>query len=50
MEKTGSVLLTQEELDQIKAGILPDRIEKDWGLTTAELIAIIESGNYQVVD
>jgi hypothetical protein len=47
LEKTGAVTLTEEELIQIRSGVLPQRIEQTWGLSLSELSSIISSGNYQ---
>lgn len=47
LEKTGAVILTEEELIQAKLGTLPDRIKQTWDLSLEELSAIIQSGNYQ---
>lgn len=49
MEKRGNLLLTKEELIEIKAGIVPARIFETWGLSIDELIDMISSGNYQLI-
>jgi hypothetical protein len=49
MEKQGNLLLTNEELTQIKAGILPHRIFETWGLSLNELIDMISNGEYKVM-
>jgi hypothetical protein len=49
MEKQGNLLLTNEELTQIKAGILPPRIFETWGLSLNELIDMISSGEYRIM-
>lgn len=47
LEKTGALVLTEEELIQAKSGTVPDRISKSWGLSLSELEGIIRSGNYK---
>ena len=38
MEKHGNLELTSDEKDLILAGVIPERIEKDWGDTSLELL------------
>jgi ATP:corrinoid adenosyltransferase len=49
MEKSGSLFLTQQELSQIQAGVLPQRIAENWGLSYTEAQQMIDSGQYRVV-
>lgn len=48
MEKNSSVILTQAEVDDIKAGKVPARLSATWRFTLPELESIIEQGKYTV--
>jgi hypothetical protein len=48
MEKNSSVVLTKDEVEQVKAGKIPMRIAATWGFTLEELTAIINAGTYTV--
>ena len=46
IEKSSSVVLTSDEVQQISDDKIPPRIAATWGFTLAELKAIIEAGTY----
>lgn len=46
MEKSSSVVLTQNEIEQITDGEIPFRIASTWGFTLAELRGILAAGTY----
>lgn len=53
MEKSGCVLLTQEQIDRIRNGVFPDDIPatEPWGITTiSDLKAIVDTGQYRIVE
>jgi hypothetical protein len=49
LEKTGNVVLTEEELITVKRGTMPKRILNEWGLSLSELQSIIASGSYKTI-
>jgi hypothetical protein len=49
LEKTGSLKLTQLELNEIQRGDIPFRIKNEWNLSLNEILDIIQSGQYQVI-
>jgi hypothetical protein len=50
MEKTGSLLLSSDEYFQIKTGIIPERIQQNWGLSLEELRVIISNQQFELMD
>lgn len=48
LEKSGRLLLSQEDIDLISVGIIPDRI-KEWDLTLDELQALLASSEYTLI-
>lgn len=49
MEKSGTITLTQEDLELYEAGEVSDRVKLLWELTFPELRDIIESRNYNLI-
>lgn len=49
LEKTGNLVLTEDEFLETKAGKLPPRILNEWGLSLSDLQAIITSGKYSTI-
>ena len=48
MEKSGTVILTEKDLEDYKEGRVSLRLQEEWGLTFEELRNIIETNNYKV--
>lgn len=46
MEKSGSIVLTPDDLAEFRNGRVSQRIRDNWGLTLAELSAIIVAQEY----
>lgn len=46
IEKSSSVVLTDDEIEQIKSGKIPMRIGSTWGFTLPELQSILAAGTY----
>lgn len=49
MEKSGTIVLTEEEVKSIQAGIIPLRVQ-EWRLSLEELQAIIAARQHQLVN
>lgn len=49
MEKNGKLHLTPDELADIKAGRLPERIASEWGISLDEALAMVRNGSYDLV-
>jgi hypothetical protein len=48
LEKSGEIVLTEEEIKKSKKGVVSKRIQEDWGLTAEQLSEIVEDNNYKV--
>lgn len=48
LEKRGTIILTEDEFNQIMEGNVPIRILNEWSLTLDELLDIINKNNYQI--
>jgi hypothetical protein len=49
LEKNGSIVLTQDDINQYNAGIVSERVKQTWGLTFEQLQEIIESKQFTKV-
>lgn len=49
MEKNGTILLTEEDLDEFKTGTVSQRVKETWDLSYDDLKKIIENKNYKVI-
>ena len=49
MEKTGALLLTEDEKRKILSGMLPSRLAENWGYSLDELLNVIKQGNYNLI-
>lgn len=49
IEKSGSIVLTPDDIEQYNAGIVSERIRQTWGLSLDDLKAIIESNQFTKV-
>jgi hypothetical protein len=49
MEKNGNILLTEEDLDKFRQGIVSDRVRDTWNLSYEDLKKYIENNNYKVI-
>jgi hypothetical protein len=47
MEKSGSVVLTEDDLKQYNAGIVSKRVQETWDLSLDELRAVVEKGQFE---
>lgn len=50
LEKSGTILLTKEDLEEYKQGCVSDRLQEAWGMTLAELQFIVENNNYKEIE
>lgn len=50
LEKSGEVVLTELELEQIKKGQTPKRLEKDWGFEYNELRKVVDNDQFTLVN
>lgn len=48
MEKSGKIYLSPDELAELKAGRLPERIANEWGLSLDEALAMVRNGCYEL--
>lgn len=46
LEKTGTIILTSDDLKQAEEGIVSDRVKQTWGLTLQQLKEVIDSKSY----
>lgn len=49
MEKNGKLHLTPDELAEIKAGRLPERIAMEWDISLDEALAMVRNGSYDLI-
>ena len=49
IEKSGSIILTEDDLRQYNVGVVSDRIRNTWGLSLADLKDVIESKQFTKV-
>jgi hypothetical protein len=47
MEKSGSVVLTDDDLKQYNAGIVSKRVQETWDLSLDELRQVVEKGQFE---
>jgi len=50
LEKSGSIVLTQNDLDKYRREEVSDRVKQTWGLTLVQLQEVIETNNYVLMD
>jgi hypothetical protein len=49
LEKSGSIVLTQTDLDEFHKGVVSERVKNTWHFTLAQLSEIINSGNFVTI-
>lgn len=49
MEKSGRILLTQDDLASFYSGLVSDRVRDMWGISFEELRDIIQNNQYEKV-
>lgn len=49
LEKNGMLPLTQEELELIKKGEVPESVKRNWGLEAQEVEDLVKSGSYKLI-
>lgn len=49
MEKNGSILLTEADLDEFRKGNVSNRVRETWDLSYEDLKQYIENNNYKVI-
>lgn len=49
MDKDGTILLTDEDLDEFRKGTVSGRVKETWNLSYEDLKTIIENNNYKVI-
>jgi hypothetical protein len=47
MEKSGSVVLTEDDLKQYNDGIVSKRVQETWDLSMDELRSVVEKGQFE---
>ena len=47
MEKSGSVVLTEDDLKQYNDGIVSKRVQETWDLSLDELRNVVEKGQFE---
>jgi hypothetical protein len=50
LEKSSTLVLTDDDLAQFRAGKVSDRVSSNWGLTFSELQEIVENNNYTIIN
>lgn len=50
LEKSGEVILTDEDVKKSKEGVVTQRIKENWGFTLDELTKIVENNNYIITN
>lgn len=50
LEKSSTITLTKEEVQQVKVGKNPERLEKDWGLKYNDSRDLVDQGNFVLVN
>lgn len=45
-EKSGSIVLTEEDLKEYNKGLISERVKQSWDFSLADLTKIIEEGRY----
>ena len=49
MEKSGSVVLTRDDLQKFRQGLVSDRVASTWGFSLSELSEVIQSKHYKEI-
>lgn len=50
LEKSGTILLTKEDLEEYGNGRVSDRLQEEWGMSYEELRFVVENNNYKVIN
>lgn len=46
LEKSGQVILTDDDIHKYNKGVVSDRVQQTWGFTLEDLARIIENNNF----
>ena len=49
LEKSGSIVLTKEDLDDLRLGLVSERVKSSWGLTLEQLQEIVRNNDYTII-
>lgn len=49
LEKSGSIVLTEGDLNDLRLGLVSDRVKSAWGLTLEQLQEIVKNKDYTVI-
>lgn len=46
LEKSSTVVLTEQDLADYRLGLVSDRVKQTWGFTLEQLREVVENNNY----
>ena len=49
VKDSGTILLTQADLDELRSGAVSQRVKELWGLSLEELTKTVQENNYKVI-
>jgi hypothetical protein len=49
LEKSGTIVLTNEDLQDLRLGLVSERVKSTWDLTLQQLQEIVEQNNYTII-
>lgn len=49
LEKSGSIVLTKEDLDDLRLNLVSERVKSSWGLTLEQLQEIVRNNDYTII-
>ncbi len=49
LEKSGTIVLTTEDLQDLRLGLVSERVKSTWGFTLQQLQEIVKNNNYTII-
>lgn len=49
LEKSGTIQLTEDDINSAKSGIVSERVKQTWGLTLEQLQEVVNNNDYNTI-
>jgi hypothetical protein len=49
LEKSGTIQLSEDDVELAKQGIVSDRVKQSWGLTLEQLQEVVNNNDYNLI-
>jgi hypothetical protein len=50
LEKSSTVVLTEQDINDYKLGLVTDRVKQTWGFTLEQLKEIVDKKDYKIIN